>query len=70
VVTAITKKEHSTGSNKPITMARTKESATAVVVGKLWCREHQNGSSNSSGNYIGTNMATAIAIYKIIKMMQ
>jgi len=51
-------------------MARTKESATAVVVGKLWCREHQNGSSNSSGNYIGTNMATATAIYKIIKMMQ
>jgi len=48
-VSAITKKR----------MTRTREPATAMVVETLWCIEHQNGSSNSSGSYIGTNLAIA-----------
>jgi len=57
-VTAIAEKnEPSIGNNKPIMMVRTTEPATVVVAMEtLWHSEHQSGSSNSSGSYIGMNM--------------
>jgi len=54
------KNELQIGNNQPMMMVRGTKPSNSSGIKKLWCSQHQSGSSKSSGGYVGTNIATAM----------